>query len=47
MLNDIPSAITPTLIVIVAFAHYTLVAKKQLTATIAFVSSFIKCQPRS
>ncbi|OXB36983.1 ABC transporter ABCC.6 [Cryptococcus neoformans] len=28
----------PTVIVIVAFAHYTLVAKKELTATIAFTS---------
>ncbi|OCF35103.1 ABC transporter ABCC.6 [Kwoniella heveanensis BCC8398] len=31
-------SVAPTVIVIVSFAHYTLVAKKELTATIAFTS---------
>lgn len=32
-----PSAFVPTLVIIVAFAHYTLVAKRTLTASTAFV----------
>jgi len=32
-----PSALAPTLVIIVAFAHYTLVAKRTLTASTAFV----------
>lgn len=32
------SSAAPTLVVVVAFAHYTLVAKKKLTAPIAFVN---------
>ncbi|WVQ96554.1 hypothetical protein IAU59_003659 [Kwoniella sp. CBS 9459] len=31
-------SVAPTVIVIVSFAHYTLIAKKELTATIAFTS---------
>lgn len=38
MTKVVSSSAAPTVIVIVAFAHYTLVAKKELTATIAFVS---------
>lgn len=38
MTNFVSSSAAPTVIVIVAFAHYTLVAKNELTATIAFVS---------
>jgi len=42
------SAAAPTLIVVVAFAHYTLVAKQTLTATIAFVRllSSIRASPQ-
>ena len=32
------SSLGPTLVVVVAFAHYTLIAKQELTASIAFVS---------
>ena len=35
------SSLAPTLVIIVAFAHYTLVAKQTLTATVAFVSGQI------
>jgi hypothetical protein len=31
------SSAAPTIIVVVAFAHYTLIAKKPLTAAVAFV----------
>ncbi|ORX37959.1 P-loop containing nucleoside triphosphate hydrolase protein [Kockovaella imperatae] len=37
-LSGILYDISPTLVVLVAFAHYTLVAKKTLTASIAFTS---------
>jgi len=33
------SSAAPTVVVVVAFAHYTLVAKKTLTAPLAFVSA--------
>ena len=32
------SSLAPTLVIVVALAHYTLVAKQTLTATVAFVS---------
>lgn len=38
MTKLVSSSASPIVIVIVAFAHYTLVAKKELTATIAFVN---------
>lgn len=33
------SSAVPTVIIIVAFAHYTLIAKQELTAQVAFVGS--------
>ena len=35
--TDFTSSAAPTLVVAVAFAHYTLIAKNNLTAPIAFV----------
>lgn len=32
------SSLGPTLVIVVAFAHFTLIAKQELTASIAFVS---------
>jgi hypothetical protein len=39
--SDIPSSASLTAIIIVSFAHYTLIAKQSLTATVSLVSRIL------